>query len=69
MLLIQKPLQKNILCLKNKDKIREKIHTLVSEMFNNNVELKAINDNGNDTDGEDNNDNESLMTNYTIKTK
>ena len=55
--------------LKNKDKIREKIHTLVSEMFNNNVELKAINDNGNDTDGEDNNDNESLMTNYTIKTK
>ena len=38
-------------------------------MFNNNVELKAINDNGNDTDGEDNNDNESLMTNYTIKTK
>ena len=53
--------------LKNKEKLREKINLFVSEMFSNNVELKSIDDNGEDTDNEDNNDKGSLMTDYTNK--
>ena len=56
--------------LKNKEKLREKIHSILTEMFSNNVELKSVNGNGEETDNEDNNedlcnDNESRVTNYT----
>jgi len=57
----------------NKEKIREKILSLVSEMFNENVELKSTeNNNGEETDNEDDNhsnDGESVMTNYTSNKK
>ena len=52
--------------LKNKEKLRAKIHGILSEMFNNNVELISINDNGEDTDNEDD-DNETLMTEYSSR--
>ena len=57
----------------NKEKIGEKILSLVSEMFNENVELKSTeNNNGEETDNEDDNhsnDGESVMTNYTSNKK
>ena len=55
----------------NKEKIREKILSLVSEMFNENVELKSTeNNNGEETDDDNHsNDGESEMTNYTSKKK
>ena len=54
--------------LKNKEKLRKKIHLLLSEMFNNNVVLISIDengDNGEDTDSEGNN--ETLRTEYSSK--
>ena len=62
----QKSITNKYTSLKNKEKIRQKIHLLVSEMFNDNVRLEALEDNGNDTDNEDDNyEKESLMTDYT----
>ena len=52
----------------NKERIRKKIYGITSEMFNNNVRLKPINQIDEDTDCEFENDNigtESLMTDYT----
>ena len=51
--------------LKNKEKLREKINMILSEMYNNNVELIAIDDTGGDTDNEG--DNQSLMTEYSSR--
>ena len=61
-----KSFTKKFKLLNNKEKLREKIHGILSEMFNNNVELKSINDNGEDTDNEDD-DNETLMTRYSSR--
>jgi len=52
--------------LNNKEKLRKKIHEILSEMFNNNFELISINDIGEDTDNEDHN-NETLMTQYSSR--
>ena len=63
-----KSITKKFGALINKEKIREKIHQFVSEMFNDNVELKSIIDNGEETDSEGDNNNieeESLATEYT----
>ena len=58
---------KKYIKLKNKEKLRVKIHNIFSEMFNNNIELKSVNENGeNDGEGTDTEDNqETLRTNYT----
>ena len=57
----------------NKEKLRKKIHSFLSEMFNNNIVINPLDNNilinpldqvGEDTDSEGDDDNETLMTNY-----
>ncbi len=60
----QTPFTKKYSFLINKEKLRKKIHSFLSEMFNNNIELKPLVevDEGENTDSEG--ECETIMTNY-----